>query len=93
MNTDLTYAAHANEISAKVFPRLRSFWPNHHILPLSTRLMLVKSLILPLFTYCHSVYTSNLKAKSIRVLERAFAACVRFVLRIGMVGMVALIHT
>lgn len=76
MDVNLTFNAHVNEISAKVFARLRSLWTSHHILPHRTKLLSVKSLILPLITYCDSVYSSNLKAKSIRVLERAFAACI-----------------
>lgn len=83
MDVNLSFDAHVNDISAKVFSRLRSLWPNNHLLPWQTRQMMVKSLIMPLFTYCDAVYSSNLKAKSIRVLERVFAACVRFVFGIG----------
>lgn len=79
MDANLMFNAHVIDVSAKVFSRLKSLWHNHHILSWQTRLMLVKSLILPLFTYCGSVYSSNLNAKSILVVERAFAACVRFV--------------
>lgn len=83
MDANLSFDAQVNDISAKVFSRLRSLWPNNHLLPWQTRLMLIKSLIMPLFTYCDSVYSSNLKVKSIRVLEKVFAACVRFVFTIG----------
>lgn len=44
--------------------------------------MLVKSLILPAFTYGDSVYSTNLSATAIRSLEGAFSACVRFVYRL-----------
>lgn len=51
-------------------------------MPLHTRLMLVKSLAIPLFTYCDVVYTTNLDSKSKGIIDKAFAACVRFVYRI-----------
>lgn len=79
MDVNLSFSAHARDISAKVFSRLRSLWSNYNILSWQTRMMLVKSLILPLFTYCGSVYSTILSSKSIQVVERAFAACVRFV--------------
>ena len=41
--------------------------------------MLVRSLVLPAFTYSESVYSTNLSASNVRSLERAFSACVRFV--------------
>lgn len=78
-DTNLSFSSHGREISSSVFARLRSLWPNYNILSWQTRLMLVKSLILPLFTYCDAVYSTNLNAVTVRVLERAFSACVRFV--------------
>lgn len=89
MDVNLSFGAHARDISAKVFSRLRSLWPNHYILSWQTRMMLVKSLILPLFTYCGSIYSTNLSATSIQVVERAFAACVRFVFGIRRRGSIS----
>lgn len=83
MDAKFSFSDHVNDLSSKVFSRLRSLWPNYFILSWQTRLTLVKTLILPLFTYCDTVYSTNLNAKSIRVIERAFAACVRFVFAIG----------
>lgn len=83
MDTNLSFNAHARDLSSKVFSRLRSLWPNYSILSWQVRLMLFKSLILPLFMYCDSVYSTNLNAISVRVLERAFAACTRFVFALG----------
>lgn len=40
--------------------------------------MLLKSFIMPLFTYSDLVYTTNLKAKSVRVQEVGLAAFVQF---------------
>lgn len=82
MDTSLSFSAHAKQVSSKVFSRLRSLWPNYNVLSWRSRLMLIKSLIIPVFTYCDSVYSTNLNAASTRVLERAFSACVRFVFSI-----------
>ncbi len=43
------------------------------------RLMLVKSLVVPAFTYGECVYSTNLSVADVKSLERAFSACVRFV--------------
>lgn len=79
----MSFDAHVKEVSSKVFSRLRSLWPSYNTMSWKTRLMLLKSLILPVFTYCDSVYSTNLTAKSVRVLERAFSACIRYVFGIG----------
>lgn len=79
MDKKLSFRDQVHEVCSKVFSRLRSLWPNGHILPIKTRLMLVKALIVPAFTYGECVYSTNLSAAEIRSLERAFSACVRFV--------------
>ena len=41
--------------------------------------MLVKTLIVPAFTYGECIYSTNISAVDVKSLERAFSACVRFV--------------
>ena len=82
MDKKMLFKDQVGEVCSKVFARLRSLWPNSHIFSQRTRLMLVKSLILPAFTYGDSVYSTNLSASSVRSLEGAFNACVRFVYRL-----------
>lgn len=53
-----------------------------HLIPLRIRLNLVKSLLIPLFTYCDVVFGAGLDAVSKRLLIRAFNACVRYVFRL-----------
>lgn len=62
-----------------MFARLRSLWHHGSVFSQKVRLMLVKSLVLPAFTYCDAVYSTNLLASDSRLLEGAFSACVRFV--------------
>jgi len=71
----MNWEKHANQVSAKVFAGLRNMWPSARFLPLKTRELLVKSLLLPHFIDL-SVGTRN-------ILEKAFNACVRFVYGIG----------
>lgn len=78
----MLFKEHVKELCSKVFSRLRSLWPNCNFFPLKTRLSLIKSLIIPLFTYAESVYSTNLQAGDIQAIERAFSACVRFVYRL-----------
>lgn len=82
MDRKLLFRDQVKEVCSKVYARLRSLWPNSHLFPLKTRLMLVRSLVVPAFTYGECVYSTNLRAVDVRSLERAFSACVRFVYRL-----------
>lgn len=82
MDRKLTFEDQVSDVCSKVFARLRSLWQSSHLFPLKTRILLVKSLVLPAFTYGQSVYCTNLSASAIKSLERAFSACVRFAYRL-----------
>lgn len=82
MDRRLTFKDQVGQVCSNVFARLRSLWPNSHVFSQRTRLMLVKSLVMPAFSYCDSVYSTNLTASAVRSLEGAFNACVRFVHRL-----------
>ena len=45
-------------------------------------MLLIKALIMPLFTNCDSIYSTNLQAGDVRSLNMAFSACIRFVFRL-----------
>lgn len=81
----LTFDAHVNETSAK---KLRSLLPKSFILP--RQMTLVKSFIMPFFTYVPrlSVFGGESKILGHSVGESTFAACVRFVF-----GLVRHTHT
>lgn len=79
MDKKLTFKGQVKQICSKVFSRLRSLWPNSHLFSRKIRLMLVKSLVIPAFTYGECVYSTNLDAVDVRSLDKAFSACVRFV--------------
>lgn len=79
MDKKLTFKGQVKRICSKVYSRLRSLWPSVCLFPRKTRLVLVKTLIVPAFTYGECVYSTNLSAADQRMLERAFSACVRFV--------------
>ena len=79
MDKKLSFKGQVNRICSKVFSRLRSLWPNSYLFPVKTRLMLVKTLVVPAFTYGECVYSTNLSVEDQKLLERAFSACIRFV--------------
>lgn len=79
MDKKLTFKSQVDAICSNVFSRLRSLWPNGHLFSVKIRTMLVKSLIMPAFTYGECVYSTNLSVSDVRSLERAYSACVRFV--------------
>jgi len=78
----LTWDAHARSVSAKVFAGLRNMWPVARFMPLETRELLVKSLLLPHLTYCCPVF-GQLSAAVKKVFEKAFKACIRFLYCVG----------
>lgn len=82
MDRRMLFKEHVKGLCSKVFSRLRSLWPNSHIFSQKVRMALVKSLIIPLFTYGESVYSTNLQAGDVQAVERVFSACVRFVFRL-----------
>lgn len=71
------------ELAARVFARLRCLLHIHivHIVlhPVRNRLNLLKSLILPLITYCDFVYAAALDSITRSAIVRAFNACVRYI--------------
>jgi len=79
----MAFGDQVDQVCGRVFSRLRSLWPLSHLFPLKTRLLLVKLLVIPAFTYGECVYSTNLSAAHERSLERAFSACVRFAYRLG----------
>lgn len=74
--------SHARHVAAKVFAGLRCLWPHSGYLPRATKLLLVKSLLLPHFSYCSQVL-GKLQASTKEILLKAFKACVRFVCGLG----------
>lgn len=62
----------------KIYSGLRSAWPHFSYTPQLTRVLFVKSLLMPHLEYCSVVYSYGLSAVSRGLLDRAFAAMVRF---------------
>ena len=82
MDKRMVFKDQVDQICARVFSRLRSLWPLSQMFPLKTRLLLVRLLVIPAFTYGECVYSTNLSAVDERSLERAFSACIRFAYRL-----------
>lgn len=82
IENQLGWDSHARSASAKVFAGLRNMWPVASSMPLETRELLVRSLLLPHLTYCCPVF-GQLSASSRKIFEKAFNACVRFVYGVG----------
>ena len=76
------WECHANKVSAKIFAGLRNMWPLARFIPIRTRELLVKSLLMPHLTYCCSVM-GELSAAAKKILERCFNACIRFAYGLG----------
>lgn len=83
MNQTMTWKDYKNGIIANVFNRLRTLRTLKHITPAYIKLLLVKSLLIPHFTYCdvlfgHTGYAQNAHmSNDFRRLTIAFNACVR----------------
>lgn len=78
MSADFAWESQYNRIVSKVYGGLRSLSVNRAMIPERTRIQLVKSLLLPHFSYCDVVFFDGLRASDRKSLERAFNACLRF---------------
>lgn len=77
----MTWTDHVSSICGKVYGGLRRLWKLSNIIPQNLRLRLVKSLLIPFFTYGDIVFTS-LCSGDRRKLTVAFNACLRFIFKL-----------
>lgn len=78
LNSGLGWTDHVSCIASKIYSGLRGLWWLSGLISRNTKLKLVKSLLIPHFTY-GSVVFGDLTSTSKRILEMAFNACTRFV--------------
>lgn len=79
MSNSMSWMKHCNNIAAKVYSGLKSLWQHFYLTSRAIRLSLVKSLLIPHFTYCCPVFANNLDSHSKQTLQKAFKACTRYV--------------
>lgn len=79
LDSNLTWSHQVNDVVLKTFNILRTFRRFAPVLSMPTRLKLVQSVIMPIFTYCDAVYFPGLSAMLKDRLYRCFKAAVRFV--------------
>ncbi|XP_043474317.1 uncharacterized protein LOC122506287 [Leptopilina heterotoma] len=78
LDRSLTWKEHVLGISRKTYIILQQLNRNRESIPTSTRSLLVKTLILPIFDYCCVVYDDITKELNYK-LERSLNACIRFI--------------
>lgn len=79
IRSDLKWLDHAELIHHRVFAGLRSLWPFADVTPMSTRKMLAKTLLMPHFEYCSTVFSYSLGFGDRMLLRSAFNAVLRYV--------------
>lgn len=79
INNKFKWLDHAEFVHSKVFAGLRSLWPLSSATPLRTREMLAKSLLMPHFEYCSTIFAYGLDYGAKTTLSRAFDAVIRYV--------------
>ena len=77
-NTTLTWDDHLDFITVKIYSILGRLWPLAYITPVSTRVKLMSSLIMPLILYC-DVVLSSMSAGVLGRLNILFNNCSRYV--------------
>lgn len=73
----LNWSTHVNKLCGKLYGSVRRLWKVAWLIPIDTRIRLVKTLLLPLISYGSPVY-STVNCSILKPLEKAFNACVRF---------------
>jgi len=79
INNNFKWLDHAESIHNRVFAGLRSLWPFTNSTPIGTRKMLARSLLMPYFEYCSSVFSYGLDYSAKTLLNSAFNAVVKYV--------------
>lgn len=79
INNNFKWLDHAEHIHGRVFAGLRSLWPFSSSTPIKTRELLAKSLLMPHFEYCCTVFYYGLDYYAKSLLNSAFNAVVRYV--------------
>lgn len=79
MDSGLKWTEQVNGTASKVFNVLRTFRRFGPVLRTEVRLKLVQSVIMPIFTYCDSVYFPGLSAAQKETLHKCYKASLRFV--------------
>lgn len=77
-NRTLTWDTHINAAIGKAYGVLRTLWPTQYYTPLKTRLMLAKTLIIPILIYGCEVYC-NCDYNSRRKLNVAYNSIARYI--------------
>lgn len=78
MNSRLKWSDHAVYICSRVHAALYTLRRLSTYTPASIRLLLVRALIVPIFTYCDTVFCT-LDAGSCRRIQVAFNSCIRYI--------------
>lgn len=73
----LKWVEHVTKLCGNVYGALRRLWKVAWLLPQETKIRLVQSLVVPIFTYGCTVF-SNLSAKLKKKINVTFNACIRF---------------
>lgn len=80
LNNTLTWSDQVKKMKQKIYGGLRCLWTCCSYLSYDKRSMLVKTLLLPYFTYCDQVMC-DMDAEAENSLQVAMNACIRFVFK------------
>lgn len=78
LNSKMKCCDYVNAMIARVYAGLRRLWLSAYILPTSIRMKLVKTLVMPYFTFGRAVFP-KLDSVCTRKVEVAFNDCIRFI--------------
>lgn len=79
VNNEFKWLHHVEQVTNKVYAGLRSLLPFSRSTPLKTRELLAKSLLMPHFEYCCTVFAYGLDYGTKVLLNNAFNAVIRYV--------------
>lgn len=77
MNNKLTWSDHTNNVTSKVYSILSKLWMSEKFTPRNIKIKLIKSLIVPIFTYCAPIYAGCANSDW-QKLNVAFNSCARY---------------
>lgn len=79
INSKFTWDDHVGKVASQIYNGLRQLYPFRKNMSTQLRLKLVKSLLVPSFLYCDTVYSPSISSSCRRKISVVFNACLRYI--------------
>lgn len=79
VNSKFTWDDHVSKIACQIYNGLRQLYPFRKNMPKQLRLKLVRSLLVPSFLYCDTIFSPSMNSNCRHKINVVFNACLRYI--------------